>query len=227
MLGAISALRALRAFSNDFVSRCASVGFRKISLLEGEDVLLELLGEIVPRPSLLDPRAGETLHVVLIENRLHRLDALEQRAHLLDERRFEHACVHRGVIGVVLENVPSAENDIVEPGEGDEVLYQGHAVFGALAEADRPHLGERAVRLRIAAPDRLDSRVEGRRDGTHPRRENAELALRLRQLLRDLHERSFREFANRSRRARTRQIVCSPCRIKLCYSFYKRYNILL
>jgi hypothetical protein len=164
-----------------------------LALLEGEDVLLELLSEVVPRLALLHPGAGEAFHVVLVEDRLHRLHALEERAHLLEERGLENAGVHRGFVRVVLEDVPSAEDEVVEPGERNEILDQGRAVVGALAEPDRPHLREGAERLRVAAPDRLDPRVEGRRDGAHPRRENPELALRLGQLLLYLHESSFHE----------------------------------
>ena len=48
------------------------------------------------------------------------------------------------LVGVVGEDVPSAELELVELRERHEVGDLGRALVGALAEADRPHLRERA-----------------------------------------------------------------------------------
>ena len=89
-----------------------------------------------------------------------------------------------GLVGVVGEGVPGAEDDVVEVGQRHEVLDQRHAVVGALAEADRAHLGQRADGLAGAAPGVLDAGDEGRRDGAEADEQDAEPAGCGRDLLR-------------------------------------------
>ena len=89
---------------------------------------------------------------------------------------LEHAGLLRGRVRVVRNRIPRAEHDVVEAGERDEVLDQRRALVGALAEADRRHLRERADRLRVAAANALDAGHERRGDGAEAGREDAELA---------------------------------------------------
>ena len=86
----------------------------------------------------------------------------------------EHAGACRGDVGVVGERIPRAEHDVVERGERHEVVDQRLTVLGALAEADRAHLGERADRRADAAPHQLDAGDQGRGDGAEADREHAE-----------------------------------------------------
>jgi hypothetical protein len=58
-------------------------------------------------------------------------------------RRFlEHSRVLRGRIGVIRERIPRAEHDVAQLGQWDEILDEGRAILGPLAEADRRHLRE-------------------------------------------------------------------------------------
>ena len=61
-------------------------------------------------------------------------------------------------------------------GEGDEVLDEGGAVVGALAEADGAHLGEGADGLGEAAADGFDAGDEGGGDGSHAGDHDAEFS---------------------------------------------------
>ena len=80
---------------------------------------------------------------------------------------LEHAGALGGHVGVVGERVPGAEHDVVEAGERHEVLDHRRALVGALAEADRVHLGERADRA--ACPRRTSSTPAMSVEATAPR----------------------------------------------------------
>ena len=84
-------------------------------------------------------------------------------------RRLEDAGLLRRLVGVVGEDVPAAEDEVLEPGERHEVLDQRGAVVRPLAEADGPHLRQAADGLGEAAPDRLDAGDERRRHRAHAR----------------------------------------------------------
>ena len=60
---------------------------------------------------------------------------------------------------------------------GTKSLDQGHPLVGALAQADRAHLGERADRLGQALLAQLDTGDERARHGAEPDTENAQLAV--------------------------------------------------
>src|SRR5688572_28571961 len=85
-----------------------------------------------------------------------------------------------GLEGVIGKDVPGAEAQVVELGQGHEVRDLGVAVLGALAEADGAHLGQRADRLLVAesATHGFDASDDGGGDGAQPRQQNSERALR-------------------------------------------------
>ena len=87
---------------------------RLLSALNFRMSAIDLLGEILLVLALLDVRAVEPLDVALIEHRRPRADLLELGPHLLEQRRLEHAGRPRGRVAVVLEDVPAAEDEIVE-----------------------------------------------------------------------------------------------------------------
>jgi hypothetical protein len=89
----------------------------------------------------------------------------------------EHARLAGRLIGVVLEDVPAAELDVLQIGQRDELFDPGTALFRTLAETDRPHLGQRADRLPQFLPDGEDPGDERRRDSPDPGDENAELTI--------------------------------------------------
>jgi hypothetical protein len=146
------------------------------------DLLDKLVRQIELVLALLDVRAGQPLDVVLIKDGLHRPDLLELRLELRQQFFFKHARRQRRLVGRVGEDVPRAEDDVVEGGERDELLDEGVAVLGPLAEADRAHLREAADGVGQAALDGLDARDEGRADGPEADEQHAELALGRRDL---------------------------------------------
>ena len=130
----------------------------------------------------LNVRAVETLDVALIEHRRHRLDRFELAADLLELRRLQHAGGLGGSVGIVLEDVPAAEDDVVEVGERNELVDFWRAGLGALAEANGAHLGERTDRQRESLADREHAGNRRCRDGAKADEQHAKLAARRRYL---------------------------------------------
>ena len=85
-----------------------------VFLLEFADVVVDLHREIVFVFGFLDVRAVEILDVILIEGGLHGLDAVQEWLNLGEMIRVEHAGVRGGFVGGVGENIPAAENDVVQ-----------------------------------------------------------------------------------------------------------------
>ena len=79
-----------------------------------------------------------------------------------------------GVVGIVGEGVPAAEDEVVHSGQGDEVLYLRDPVLGALAEAYGPQLRQGTHRPGETLLYELDARDEGRRHRSHTRHQNAQ-----------------------------------------------------
>ena len=125
---------------------------------------------------VLDVVAVQVLHVRLLEHRGHGLDGPQLVAQLLEHVVVEHAGAAGGDVGVVLEHVPAAEDEVVELGERHVVVDQRHVVVGAGADADGAHLGERADRLGQALADGEAAGDEGGADGAHAGQQDAQLA---------------------------------------------------
>ncbi len=90
--------------------------------LERPDVGNHLLGQVLLVTALLDVRAAQALDVALVEDGRHRLDGFHLGPHLIQQRRLQHTCRTRGGVAVFFEDVPSAENDVIEPGQVHEIL---------------------------------------------------------------------------------------------------------
>ena len=170
-----------RPFSKAASGWWTAVGSRKISVephqimttrstfvLELGMSLRELLGEVALVLAGLDVRAVEALDVVLVEDGGHGLDGFEEGLDAASSWSRSRTCgVAGGVVEVVGEDVPAGEDDVVERGERDEVLDEGGAVVGALAEADGAHLGDGADGLGEAVADCFYAGDEGGGDGSH------------------------------------------------------------
>ena len=78
--------------------------------MSGSDLLRELA--LVRR--LLDGAALEPLDVPLVEHRGPRSNRLKLRPDLLQRRRLEDPGRARGLVAVLLKDVPGAEHQIVE-----------------------------------------------------------------------------------------------------------------
>ena len=133
------------------------------------------------RSSLFFPclhvRPVDLLDVVVIEHRLHGRDGAEPALHFVEEVAFEHASFAGGRVHVVFENIPAGEDQIVEPGERNELLDFGRPAVGALSQTDGSHLGERADGVRDSLAHRFDARNKRRRDRAHAGDHYAQLAL--------------------------------------------------
>ena len=105
------------------------------------DVVANLVGEVALVFAGLHFFGRKALDVVLVEDGGHGLDGFEEGPNLFELVAVEDLGSLGGVVEVVAEDVPAGEDDVVEVGEGGEVLDERGAVVGALAEADGAHLG--------------------------------------------------------------------------------------
>jgi hypothetical protein len=151
-----------------------------VFLLEGADVGDQLIGEVLLVLALLDVRARQPLHVALIEHGGHRLDRLELGTDRVEQRAIEHAGRARRGVAVFLEDVPAAEHDVFEAGQRDEIADSRRTVVGALAEANRRHLGERPNRLGETFTDSDDAGDGGGAHRAESDQQHAEPAVRRR-----------------------------------------------
>jgi hypothetical protein len=79
------------------------------------DVGDDLLGQVPLVLSLLHVRPVEALDVPLIEDRRPRPDLLELGPDAVEQRRLDDARRASRGVAVVLEDVPAAEHQIIEP----------------------------------------------------------------------------------------------------------------
>src|SRR3954463_14083764 len=115
---------------------------------------------------------------MLIEDRGPRLDLLELGPHLLEKRLLEHAGGLGRAVAVFLEDVPAAEDEVVEAGQRPHLIYLRRAAFRPLAEADRAHLGQRSDGRRESFTNGDDAGDGRRADGPEADEEHAEFAAR-------------------------------------------------
>jgi hypothetical protein len=108
-----------------------------VLLLERADVVDQLERQILLGRARLDVRSGQPLDVLLIEDRRHRLDGLEFVAQRAEERRFEHARSSGCGVAVLFEDVPPAEDDVIEGRQLDQFANARRTAFGALPQPDR------------------------------------------------------------------------------------------
>ena len=149
-----------------------------VVLLEFLDVRHDLFGQVALGLALLDVGTVEPLDVVLVEDRRPRANLLELRTHLLEQRRLEHAGRFRRAVAVLREDVPAAEDEIVERGQRHDLVDQRRTAFRPLAQTDVTHLGQRADGLGNSFANGDDAGNEGRADGPEADQEHAEFAAR-------------------------------------------------
>jgi len=134
--------------------------------LELADVFHQHLRLVHLRSAILHVRSGNALDVFRIEHCLHGLDGMQWLFQFFQKRRLQHLGVDRRFIRSVFKDVPTAENQIVQSREGDEILDHGGEVVGALSEADGGKLCERANRSGHASFDSFDTGDESGAHGT-------------------------------------------------------------
>ena len=96
--------------------------------------------------------------------------------------RVEHAGLAGRRVHVVFEDVPAGEDQVIEPGERNEVLDLGRAAVGALAEADGAHLRQRSDGAGDSFAHGFHAGDEGGRDGAHTGNHDPQLSLGWRDL---------------------------------------------
>lgn len=147
-----------------------------IFLFEIANVLTELLGEIEFRFAFFDVRTVEILHEGTVERRGHGLDRFKELCGFVEMLRVKNAGLSGGFVGVIREGVPAAEDDVIQVGELDEFFDFRDASFGAAAEANGAHLGERSHGHGCAPTDEFDSGHQCSADGAHAGRQYTEFS---------------------------------------------------
>ena len=108
-----------------------------IGCLEVTDILTQLLCHFPASSSLLNIRTVQTFCKIVVECSRHRLDGLQFVFYQIQVFLFQNLGIHSSFVGVVRENVPTAENDIIQ-------ISQRHYVFDkfffAILHAHSSHL---------------------------------------------------------------------------------------
>ena len=192
MLDGIAGSFASSPFSNAASDWCAGDSVRKISVLPHQTITSRssLLSALNFRMSAMSCSArsflflpfltfGPSSRLTYCRSNTAGIGLIADSSSLIwsSSAGFEHAGRLRRLVAVVLEDVPAAEHELVEPGERHEVTDGRRPAFGALAEPDRAHLRERADGLGEALADRHDAGDGRRADGAETDEQNAELAL--------------------------------------------------
>ena len=93
--------------------------------LEPPDVVDDLLGQILLVLAFLQVGPVEPLDVLPVEHGGHRLDGAELALDLIEQADVQHARRARSLVTVVLEDVPAAEDQVVETRQGHEIPDRG------------------------------------------------------------------------------------------------------
>src|SRR6202035_4675920 len=168
----MNAFRSEEYFGGAAPDHDQAVGFA--FLFEVADVFAKLFGELKFIFSFFDVGARKILDVMLIESGLHRFDGLQEFLDLVEVFGLQDARLGGGLIRVIGENIPAAENNVVEFGEGHELTNLWRAAFGAFAKANGAQLRERADRRGFAAANQFNSCHKRGAYGSHSRREDAQ-----------------------------------------------------
>ncbi len=151
---------------------------RPLPCPEVVDVLHQRLGQGPLRRPLLDVRPVEVVDERPVEDGRHGLDSLQLVPDQVDVLPGQHPGLGRRRVGGVREDVPAPEDQVVEPGQADEVLDEVEAPLGPLPQADLPRLGQRADGPGQPLARGENARQHGRTHGPDAGQEHAEPALR-------------------------------------------------
>jgi hypothetical protein len=128
-------------------------------LLERLNIGNHLHRQIALVLALLDMRAVQPLHIVLIEDRRHRLDRFQKRLDLRQMIVVQHLGMSRRLVNVVVKNIPAGKDNIVQARQRHKVLDQRRIAIRALAQPNRAHLRQRTDRLRQSLANRLNPAI--------------------------------------------------------------------
>src|SRR5579862_1994414 len=148
-------------------------------LLEFSDIFHHLLGKIHLGFSLLNVLALQVFHVSLLVNGRHGTDALKKFFDGIEVGLLQNAGLAGGLVTIVVEEVPAAEDQIIQLRQGHEVLDAGRARLRAFAQANGAHLGKRADGARQLAANGFNPGNKSGCHGPHAWNQNAQLPLGL------------------------------------------------
>src|SRR5262249_20826026 len=123
-------------------------------------------------------RPVEPLDVALVEHGRPGTDFLEVRPDAVEQRRLDDAGSPRRGVAVVLEDVPSPEDQVVQTGERHDVGDARGTALGPLTEPDGSHLRERSNGFGEALANGENAGNRRRADGSKADEQHADLAAR-------------------------------------------------
>ena len=144
--------------------------------LELGNVIADLVGEVALVLAGLGVLRGEALDVMLVEDGGEGLNGFKEGADLFELVAVKDLGGLGGVVEIAAEDVPTGEDEVVEGGDGGEVLNEGGATIGALAETDGPHLGDGADGFGEALADGFYAGDKGGSDCPHAGDHDAEFS---------------------------------------------------
>ena len=83
------------------------------SLAEVSDVFLDLQRQLVLVLALFDVGPINQLHEIVIERGLHGLNGGQEGLHFFQVLGIQDSRIRRGLVGVVLENIPAAKSEVL------------------------------------------------------------------------------------------------------------------
>src|SRR5207249_9402700 len=158
---------------------------------EAGNVFLDLQRHLVLVLALLDVWTVNHLHEIVIERSPHRLDRGKKGLHLFQILRIQDARIRRGLVSVVLKNIPAAEGEVRQLGKRDKFLNEWRPCVRTLAQPNRAHLRERSHGLGLAFAYKLHSSHKGGADSAHARKQDPQFPLRGRDFGRLFHAAPF------------------------------------
>jgi hypothetical protein len=147
------------------------------AFFEAPDVFHDAFGVVHFGAAGHDVGAMDLLDEVLVEDRLHRLDGRERLLKLFQQRHFQHTGFDRRLVGVVFEDVPAGDFEVLDLRQRHKVANRGAAPLGSLSQSDRAELSQGPDRLSQTAFDRFQTGDERRRYCAHAGHEHSQLAL--------------------------------------------------
>ena len=142
---------------------------------------------------------------------------LEIRPQLLQRVLFQHLRMGSALVDVVLKDVPSSKNDVVQVRQRNKFLNQRRLVLRPFAQPDGAHLRQRSDWFGQSAPHRFHARNHGGGYRTQSHHHHTQLALCRRNL-----RRSALSFA----RHRSSPVLSCSAYVGSLSALVRRYSVL-
>ena len=109
--------------------------------LKGIDIFHQLVGQIHFMRTFFHMGTIKIFHIVPVKNSRHWNDAFQFLFDPVDMARFQHHGLAGGLVSRVGEDIPAAENQVLQVGQGNQLLHREDTFLGTLAQADFSRLG--------------------------------------------------------------------------------------